>query len=162
MTVKAFITSENTATITCPACQKSVTKDVSKFKDTDKYIKLRAHCPCGHSYTVFLERRKQYRKSVELRGVYRHHDPASTSGDVEHWGSMTVVDLSRTGIRMKLNVMPKFKVGDRISVEFRLDDANSSLVRRDVIIQNIKGLYVGATYAMAQSYDNIIGFYMLK
>ncbi|MCF8110710.1 MAG: PilZ domain-containing protein [Desulfobacteraceae bacterium] len=162
MTVKAFITSENTATITCPVCKRSVTKDVSKFRDADKFIKLKAHCPCGHSYTVFLERRQQYRKSVELRGTYKHHHPDAPQESSGHWGTMTVVDISRTGIRMKLNVTPTFKVGDRISVEFRLDDANKSLIKRDVIVQNIKGPYVGATYSMAQSYDNIIGFYLLK
>ncbi|MFW6081200.1 MAG: PilZ domain-containing protein [Desulfosalsimonas sp.] len=162
MTVKAFLTSDNTAAITCPVCQKSVTKDVSRFKDADKYIKLKAHCPCGHSYTVFLERRKQYRKTVSLRGIYKHHDPDAASVNGQHWGSMTVVDISRTGIRMKLGVMPRFKVGDRISVEFRLDDANNSLIKRDVIVQNIKENHVGATYSMPQSYDNIIGFYMLK
>lgn len=162
MTVKAFITNENTATITCPVCQKSVTKDVSKFKDSDKFIKLKAHCPCGHTYTVFLERRQQYRKSVELRGVYKHHSSDTPAASGEHWGSMTVLDVSRTGIRMKLNVEPKFQVGDHISVEFRLDDANNSLIRRDVVVQNIKNLCVGANYASAQAYDNIIGFYLLK
>lgn len=162
MIVKAFITSENTATITCPACQKTVTKDVSRFKGTDTHIKLKARCQCGHSYTVFLERRKQYRKSVELRGTYKRQDPQARSANSEQSGSMTVLDISRTGIRMKLNVPPRFRVGDQIALEFRLDDANKSLVRRDVIVRNIKGLYVGATYAMAQSYDNIIGFYLLK
>ncbi|MFW5930130.1 MAG: PilZ domain-containing protein [Desulfosalsimonas sp.] len=162
MTVKAFITSENKATITCPACKRSVTKDVSKFRDADKFIKLKAHCPCGHSYTVFLERRQQYRKSVELRGTYKNRFPDGSTKSSGHWGTMTVVDISRTGIRMKLNVTPTFKPGDRISVEFRLDDANKSLIKRDVTVQNIKGSYVGATYAMAQSYDNIIGFYLLK
>ncbi len=162
MTVKAFISSDNTATITCPVCQKSKTKDVSKYKDADKSIKLKAHCPCGHTYTVFLERRKQYRKETEFRGTYKYQSPHAISSQSEYWGLMTVVDISRTGIRMKLNVMPRFNVGDRITVEFRLDDANNSLIKRDVIVQNIKGLYVGANYAMAQSYDNIIGFYLLK
>ncbi|MFO7930772.1 MAG: PilZ domain-containing protein [Desulfosalsimonas sp.] len=162
MTVKAFITSENTASITCPVCQKSVTKDVSRFKDADRYIKLKAHCSCGHSYSVFLERRQQYRKTVALRGVYKHQDPGAESSSGQHWGSMTVVDISRTGIRMKLNVPPRFRVGDRISVEFRLDDANNSLIQRDVIVQNITDSNVGATYSMSHSYDNVIGFYLMK
>ncbi|MFW6335262.1 MAG: PilZ domain-containing protein [Desulfosalsimonas sp.] len=161
MTVKAFITSENTAAITCPVCQKSVIKDVSRFKDANRYIKLKAHCSCGHSYSVFLERRKQYRKTVSLRGVYKHQDGEDSSAG-QHWGSMTVVDISRTGIRMKLSLPPRFQVGDRISVEFRLDDANNSLIQRDVIVENITDFHVGATYSMAQSYDNVIGFYLLK
>jgi len=162
LTVKAFINSENKATITCPLCQKSITKDMSRYKDADKFIKLKAHCSCGHTYAVFLERRKQYRKGVEFRGIYKHHVPHAASRNAEQWGAMTVVDISRTGIRMKLGVSPRFQVGDRISVEFRLDDANNSLIQRDVIVQNIKGFHVGAHYASPQSYDNIIGFYLLK
>ena len=160
--VRTFISSDNTAAITCPECQKTIIKDVSQYAEADNMIKLKAKCPCGYAFTVVLERRKQYRKATELPGTYLYTPSHGASKSAQHWGAMTVTDISRTGIRMKLNVQPRFQVGDRISVEFRLDDANSSLIKRDVIIEHIKGMEVGAAYAMAQSYDNVIGFYLLK
>lgn len=162
MTVKAFISNDNTAAFTCPACQKYTIRDVSKYSKADTVVKLKAKCACGHTFTVFLERRMQYRKDTELQGTYTHPNPHGASQNSRHWGAMTVTDISRTGIRMKLNVMPRFRVGDRITVEFRLDDANNSRVKRDVIVQYIKGFTVGATYASSQSYDNVIGFYLLR
>lgn len=162
MIVKSFIASDNTAAITCPECQKTIIKDVSRYAEADNIIKLKAKCSCGHSFTVFLERRRQYRKSTELRGTYLYAPAHSASKSAQHWGSMVVTDISRTGIRMKLNVQPRFQVGERITVEFRLDDANNSLIKREVIVQHIKGLDVGVTYARAHSYDNIIGFYLLR
>jgi hypothetical protein len=160
--VRAFISGDNTAAITCPKCQKTIIKDVSRYTGADNMIKLKARCPCGNSFTVFLERRKQYRKTVELRGTYLYTPSCGASKIGQYWGSMIVTDISRTGIRMKVSVQPRLKVGDRITVEFNLDDAKNSLIKRDVIVQHIKGMEVGATYAMSQSYDNIIGFYLLK
>ncbi len=160
--VRAFISDDDTAAITCPKCQKTLIKDVSKYTEADNMIKLKARCPCGNSFTVFLERRKQYRKTAQLRGTYLYTPSHGPSRSGQHWGSMLVTDISRTGIRMRVNVQPRFKVGDKITVEFNLDDANNSLIKRDVIVQHIKGMEVGATYAMAQSYDNIIGFYLLR
>ncbi len=162
MIVRTFITSDNTVAITCPQCQKTISKDISQYTEADNVIKLKVKCPCGHLFTVFLERRKQYRKATGLRGTYLYTPSHGASKNAQHWGHMKITDISRTGIRMKLSVQPRFQVGDRITVDFRLDDTNNSQIKRDVVIRRIKGMEVGATYAMAQSYDNLIGFYLLR
>ncbi|MDO9263078.1 MAG: PilZ domain-containing protein [Desulfosalsimonadaceae bacterium] len=160
MTVKIYIHEDNTAVFVCPECQKTSIKDVSKYASQNKIPRLKAKCTCGHSYEVFLEKRKKFRKPADLPGTYKYA-PENMSVP-EHTGAITVKDLSYTGLRIKLQLMPRFKVGDMLWVEFRLDDANRSLIKKKVIVKNMKGLSAGLEYASPQSHDSVLGFYLFN
>ena len=77
-----------------------------------------------------MERREHYRKETNLSGQYIN----TLSGGEQEKGTMTVTDISRTGLRIKFKVEPNFRVGTRFVVEFRLDDKERTLVRKEVII----------------------------
>jgi len=160
MAVKIYVNENNSATFICPKCQKTAVKDLTRYIERKKAFRLKARCNCGHSYEVFLEKRKKFRKPADLPGSYKFTAVAAASE--EQQGSMTVKDLSYSGLRIKLSVPPRFKVGDTIFVEFRLDDANRSRIRKKVIVKNIEELSVGLAYADPQNHDSVLGFYLFN
>lgn len=160
MTVKIYVNENNRATFVCPKCQNTAVKDLTRYIERKKAPRLKAKCGCGHTYEVFLEKRKKFRKPVELAGSYTFTDV--TIAPEAQMGSMTVTDLSYSGLRIKLQVPPLFNVGDMIVVEFRLNDANRSHIRKKVIVKNIKELSVGLAYADPQNHDSVLGFYLFS
>lgn len=160
MTVKIYIHEDGTAVFTCPECQKTCVKNVKKYAEMNKIPRLRAKCTCGHAYEVFLEKRKKFRKSTDFSGTYKF--VPEDSGTLEHTGTMTVKDISYTGLRIKMQLMPRFKVGDTLWVEFRLDDAHRSRISKKVVVKNMKGLTAGLEYISPQAHDSVLGFYLFN
>ena len=75
-------------------------------------------------------------------------------------GNMTVTDISRTGLRIKLNFPKDFVPGDKLTLEFTLDDKERSFVNKEVVVRNAKGLSVGAEFFITEHYDKL-GPYLL-
>ena len=162
MTHTIFINSDDTATFCCPACGKTRTADASRFMNREKTVKVKAKCACGHQYTVFLDRRKQYRKTTDLPGIFRCSPENTRVMTSPHKDHMTVVNISRTGLRLKINNMPNLHEGDYLHVEFHLDDKHHSIIDRDVFVKNIRAPYIGVEYAHRTHHDSIIGFYLFR
>ncbi len=160
MTTKLFIDSDNTVTLNCPQCSKSRVVDASRYMDRDRTVRIQAKCSCGHSYPVTLERRQQHRKPVLLRGTFTFDPPHGMSAPCR--GSMTVVNISRNGVRLRFNTMPDFRIGDLINVEFMLDDTRQTLINRDVLVQNIAPPFAGVKFYRRHHLDNVIGFYLFS
>jgi len=150
---KVFITNNNTATFVCPKCKKWKTTDVSKYKNIETAVRVKCKCPCGHSYAVILERRKYIRKNLDLPGKFINHKNNES-------GNMTVTDISRTGLRIKLNFSQDVVPGDKLKLEFTLDDKQRSLVNKEVIVRSVKDLSVGAEFSLTEHYDQL-GPYLL-
>lgn len=76
---------------------------------------------------------------------------------------MTVMDVSRAGLRIKVDVMPNFKIGTTFTVEFRLDDKSKTLIRKDVIVRNMSDYSICAEFCsigLSDPYDKALGFYL--
>jgi hypothetical protein len=157
---KVFIYTDNKAIIICPKCEKSKTVDVAEHVHTHEEVKLKHPCECGYVYNVLLERRNRYRKIVDVPGAYTHF----ISGRQLSKGSMTIKEITRAGLGLKLdeNEIEKFKIDDTLFVEFHLDDESRSLIRKEVIIRNIRGPYIGAEFSSVDLYDRALGIYMFK
>lgn len=158
MTEKVYITSQQMATFVCPKCSRSKTVSVSKYANVDKLIKVNVKCPCGHAYTSILEKRRQYRKATSLPGSYIHF----IDGRPVNRGVMTVVDISATGMKLKLTTPQGFAVGDQMKVDFDLDDRHRTLIKKQVIVRNINGPFVGVEYGPAEALDKALGFYLFS
>lgn len=158
MIEKVFITSNNTATFVCPQCGNVTTTNVSKFASTDKKITVKCHCNCGHHFSVSLEKRRQYRKVTNLPGMYYHR---MDNGDMDK-GMMRVVDISSTGLKLKLNVARNFEIGTLLRVEFELDDRRRTPVNKRVIVRNVKQDLVGTSFAPNEGEDPSLGFYLMS
>jgi predicted RNA-binding Zn-ribbon protein involved in translation (DUF1610 family) len=158
MTQKVFITSKNTATFVCPQCGNTSVVNVSKYTAIDKKVTVNCKCTCGHNFKVSLEKRRQYRKETNLPGVY-YLDMGR--GDVDK-GNMRVVDISSNGLKLKLSVERKFNNGDRIIVEFHLDDKRRTLVKKEVIVRNVFKNLVGTSFSPSEGDDPSLGFYLMS
>ncbi len=158
MTQKVYVTSKQIATISCPQCARSKTVDVSKYATLDKMVKVNVKCPCGHTYKAILEKRKQYRKETNLAGTYIHF----INGQPRGRGLMTVKDLSTSGMKLQLNVKQDFAIGDQMQVEFHLNDAHRTLIKKTVIIKNQREQFIGAEFAPFESIDKALGFYLFS
>lgn len=162
MTERIFLIDGRMATFICPNCKKSKTADVAKYAKIEKDASLKVKCPCGHSYSFSLERRSFYRKvSVELTGAYAY------TNSEKHLikGTLVILDISLGGIRFKVNNHPDFCVGEKVSLEFRLDDKNRTVIKKDGIIRYIseENIIGSEFYSEDPSapYDKTLGFYLL-
>ena len=158
MTKRVFITSQNTAKIECPKCQRSKIADVSKYVDSDKKIKIRVRCPCGNKFEVLLERRKQYRKETNISGSFIHIADGKMTGR----GLMTICDLSLTGMQLKVDYEHFFSVDDVLEVRFLLDNPQRTAMHKKVVVKNISMPFIGTEFPITEREDKELGFYLFE
>ncbi|MGD2272486.1 MAG: PilZ domain-containing protein [Desulfobacterales bacterium] len=159
MAQKVYITRNNLVTFTCPKCEQPRVVNIADHPELEKTDKAKVKCPCGHKYNVIIERRKQYRVETNFAGEFRQ---IADDREIDR-GLMTVVDMSRTGLKLKLNVQRKLKVGDKLLLEFRLDDPHRTLIQKEVVIKKIFGLELGVEFTSihpSNPSDRALGFYM--
>lgn len=155
--VKVFVQPDNIATIYCRHCNKTKEMDVSKFKG---HVDVKLKCSCGNVSKIQLEFRGQFRKKTELKGYFKVVDKEGNPVDA---GLMTVVELSRKGVRIEYKDFPRaLQEGDMINIRFNLDDKNQSLVDRNVIVKNIAPPFVGAAFHRPTDTDSVIGYYLMR
>lgn len=158
MTQKVFITTKNTATFVCPECGNTSIANVSKYAAIDKKVSVNCKCICGHQFKVSLEKRRQYRKATNLPGVYYYE---KGHGDVDK-GNMRVVDISSNGLKLKFNVERHFDGGERLRVEFHLDDKRHTFIKKEVIVRNTFNNLVGTSFSPHEGDDPSLGFYLMS
>ena len=76
---------------------------------------------------------------------------------------MTVIDLSRTGLKLRLQDDRHLKPGDRLLVAFQLDDLKGSEIRKEVVVRKVDGREIGLEFASQDPSDpnmKAIGFYL--
>jgi hypothetical protein len=157
MRPKVFITSKNTATFVCPKCGNTTTVNVAKYAAMKQSVIVKGRCSCSHQFEVSLEKRRQYRKATDLPGMYYYRMPNKGIDK----GSMRVVDISQTGLKLKLNVARNFKEGDMLRVEFHLDDNRRTFLDKQVIVRNVRKNMVGTSFGPNEREDPNIGFYLM-
>lgn len=153
---KTWIDRDNTVTFSCRQCKKTRVIDASRFSG-HKRAKIR--CPCGSISKIQLEYRRQYRKETDLPGLYKVIPADNTPPES---GRMKVVDISRNGVRLRFQTPVFLTPGDRLHIQFHLDDKTATFVERDVIVQNIDPPHVGAKFQRPHEMDNVIGFYLFR
>jgi hypothetical protein len=157
MVERVHLSDSNKATFICPKCKTTKTVDASKYAHVSKTVKIKSSCSCGYSWTSVLEKRKQYRKSVNLPGTYE----LIREGTVVDRGSMKISDISGGGVKMKLNVKRDLEVGDFMTIEFHLDDSKRTFIRKDVEVRNVSDVFVGTKFRFVDAYDPVLGFYLM-
>lgn len=160
MNEKVYINKDNAATFVCPKCQRSKTVDVSHYIKVPRPVKVKCRCSCGHAYTVLLERRRHYRKAASLPGVYTH----LAAGKQIDRGPMNIIDLSRNGLKLRpvSDTKGNFKVGEKLLVEFQLDDETKSRLKKEVVVKTVTSQFIGTEFVSENYYENSLGFYLLN
>jgi len=180
---KVSINSDHKVVFECPECKTSKTLDVSRYENIEKAVTVKIKCQCGHTDTVVMEKRGRFRKATELYGVYTKLGSA-TDGQK---GLLTIKDVSRSGLKSKLSLLRlKIKqhdlsgikdkgdildfelqnpeidldVGDKLLVEFHLDDGQRSLIKKEAVIRWINLPYIGVEFSSTELFDKALGFFM--
>lgn len=137
MEQKAFVTSDRMASFSCPQCGRAERKDVSRFIENKTKVRLKYTCSCGHTYVVLLERRRSIRKDVRFEGFVKK---VNLSGHIIRQSAkypVSIKDISRHGIRVKMIRELDLSEGEKLEIEFTLDDPARSLVSREFLVKKI-------------------------
>lgn len=156
MAETVYVTGNNTAVVRCPDCQRTKTVDVSAYREVKQALRLKVKCPCGRITTSILEKRRVFRKEIDLPGTYIHY----VEGRPKDKGAMTVKDISISGMKLMIPSIASFAAGDVLQISFRLDDAHRSQIQKKVIVRNINPPYIGVETAPTETGDKALGFYL--
>jgi hypothetical protein len=155
--IRVFLNDKKNGTFICPACNNGVIKHLGQFSQSPKAIRLKCKCKCGHVYRVLVERRRFFREPVNLVGTYHF----SEGGTIPKKGMIKILDISQSGLQFSLNSMPEFKVGDRIIVEFRMDDRERSQIREMGTVKDIRSNKIGLQFDSVDP-NNGLGLYLIS
>jgi hypothetical protein len=159
MVEKTFLSDSNTAQFICIACNRQFIVDMTEYLNIPSIVKIKVKCKCGHSWTTAIEKRRHFRKNVHLTGTYKYRE----HGKEDAYGSMTVLNISRKGLKIKLHDDEHhFKDGDWLEVTFRLDNQTRTLLKRMVHVKNVFGNCLGVAFSDTKHEDADIGFYLLQ
>ena len=152
---KLYVDPDGMATFICPKCGESRRESVVQYKDETGPI--RVGCKCSNVYEVRLEFRKYFRKKTYLDGLYFR---ASQPGAL---GKMIVKDLSFGGCRFETMNAHMLDRGEEIRIEFELDDARRSMIRKRAVVSDIEGRSIGCKFTHPPGFvDPELGFYLRK
>jgi hypothetical protein len=122
-------------------------------------VELEVACKCGYAWKTILERRRYFRKNVNFSGAFKH----KLDSEEDAAGTMTVIDISRKGLKLKLDdVAVLFEKGDWLEVTFPLDNEAKTLIKRNVTVKNVFENFVGVEFSDAKQGDNDIDTYMSR
>lgn len=154
---RVFINDSGEGTFICPACNKGVIRDLSQFSEAPSAVRLKCKCICGHVYRVLVERRRHFRRAVNLAGMFIFEDGQGRSVK----GLIRIQDISQSGIRFSVNSLPEFKEGDKLTIEFTLDDEDHSQVREVGMVQRIQTNMIALTFKNTDHYGKL-GQYLFR
>ncbi|MFO7911837.1 MAG: hypothetical protein R6V15_06700 [Desulfotignum sp.] len=137
------------AKLTCPDCKRKKMLQMSGHKFTRKHIRLTYRCPCGYSGSAVLEKCSDDHPDMGLAGTFICSDKARRSG------RMTIKRLNSQGITFKTNIEQKIDPGLILNLEFVLDDAKQSIVKKTVKVLVRNGKYLSAKFTSGEHYDNL-------
>lgn len=152
-THKAFVKEDDSATIICPECSSAKIISVNRFRHRQHMLKVK--CQCGHSFKMQLEFRRHFRKPTDLQGTYDLQPPARGGGQIR------VINLSLSGLSFEVRGIHDFKIGQKGSLVFTLDNRKETVLYKKVIIKNVDKNRIGAEFIEDRAFEKELGFYLL-
>lgn len=156
-TIHVFLNKKNEATFLCNNCGNGVTRDLSKVLHVQTAIRVKCKCKCGHVFRVLVERRRNYRKSLNLLGMCQY---LNSSGHTQKH-LIKILDLSSTGLQFSFNGLHEFKVRDKVIVEFTLDDREKTEIRGKCTVKRIRSKSVGIEFTSIE-HQRKLTFYLMR
>ena len=149
MAVTVMVDCLDTAEIVCPECGRKKIFQLSEYPIREGKVKVRCRCKCGHADSVFLQKRSDAKHKTNLAGTY------ITRGEKRSIGKMIVKKISTKGLMLKTNISEHVVPGLKMMLEFVLDDAKQSIVRKEVVVRACHGRYLSADFMSDEHYDNL-------
>lgn len=155
MEQRVFMDSLDTARFACPECRREKIMQLSAYDIKKHTTRVRLKCKCGHIHIVTLEKMTEAQKSTQLLGTFMAKDRDQL------FGKMIIKKLNSKGIMLKTNIEQGILPGLSLFLEFVLDDAKQSIVKKEVVVKAKKGKYLTAEF-ITNLHDDNLGPYLLN
>jgi PilZ domain-containing protein len=146
--------------ILCPQCAHSTNGTLQALAPnfSNPFV---FHCRCGNSFKILLNVRAAHRKACKLPAEYS----LSLNGR-EVNGVCTVLELSKTGMRLEANYLGAVQLGQAIRFIIMLDDSSSTRIPVSGSIQWVRLLkprvVMGVRFTHLDPHpQQMLGFYLL-
>lgn len=159
------VTNDNKVVISCPQCV--TTRFISVAKHMGRQHSLMVKCPCGASFGLEIDFRKNYRKMVSIGAFFSTLNRDIGYSEIGDLSSVPVncniKNISRGGLGFVPLSRVNFKVGDRLKVIFTLDKKPPEIIKSEIIVRTVEKKYIGCEFAdtLGQN-ERKIGFYLMK
>ena len=144
-----LIDSFDTARFVCPECKREKIMQLSGYGIKKKQTKVKCRCRCGHTCMVTLEKKTDSIQNTQLLGTFISEENIKCSG------KMIIKKLNSQGLMLKTNIEQGILPGLRLFLEFVLDDAKQSIVKKEVVVKAKKGRYLSAEFTSDEHSDNL-------
>jgi hypothetical protein len=150
---RVYASGNKTVVFLCPFCGTNREEAIEHYKD--QHDKITVPCSCGNIFTVQIEYRNFYRKKTYLQGVYKKLAPPNPTG------KLSITNLSMGGCRFDASMSHHLQPNDHIGISFSLNDAQETMIRKEAVIRQVDGRYVGCQFVtLPGAYEPALGFYL--
>lgn len=149
MELRIQVSSLDTAILTCPDCGLTKILQLSEYKLEKRFTRMKYSCRCGRVCMVTLESSSRQNHHRCLAGTY------TALGSRRSTGPMVVKRLNSQGITLKTNKDQAILPGIDLEVEFVLDDAKQTVVKKDVRVTARQGRYLTAEFLVSNHVDDL-------
>ena len=149
MEQKILIDSFDTAQFACPECNRKKSMQLSGYNIKRQSTKVKCKCRCGHTYIVMFEKEIESIQNTQLLGTFISKEIIKCNG------KMIIKKLNSKGIMLKTNIEQGILPGLKLFLEFVLDDAKQSIVKKEVVVKAKKGKYLSAEFTSDEHTDNL-------
>jgi hypothetical protein len=153
-TEKVFVDEDFDGIVTCPQCEKRKRANFSAFRGSRSRM-LKVKCTCESYFQISIDFRRSYRKKTDFAGVY------TTLSYKKDKGEMHILNLSANGIGFTTTHASVLSVGDKIRMQFTLDDQKQSHIEKEGVVKNVNGNYVGCEFTDLSQHEKTLGFYLM-
>ncbi|MFZ5568944.1 MAG: PilZ domain-containing protein [Thermodesulfobacteriota bacterium] len=124
-------------------------REVSDYRIPAALKRLETTPVCQpNNISVFREKRSATRVATFLTGGYRTVEKG-------YRGLISIENMSRTGMRVKLNARRLLHINDRLIVTFNLDNIIHLPIQREVLIKHTDDIHLGVEFCGDELYDGL-------
>lgn len=152
--LKVYVRSDGRARLLCPVCGFHRELDASKFRGKAAQA-MNARCRCQNILSITFDFRSHKRKEVQLDGYFSSLDP-----DIDVSGSMTVYNISSSGLGFEVAGSQEPMVGVRLKLQFTLDNRRHTRVEKTAIVRSVNEGMVGCEFEEDDMPNGEFGFYL--
>jgi hypothetical protein len=156
---KIFAGNMNHVPLICSACGIQNFIPPSTFEELGCYLHVK--CPCRNKFFIMREQRRFFRKKIHLEGAFKIANQDQFYFSEANWVPSIMTDLSKLGVRFCTKKIGPVRLGDRVLVQFHLDNSTKTLIEKSAFVQSITENDVGCRFEESREHDVTLGFYLL-
>ena len=151
--ITTHVDSDGTTAITCPVCSNQKRISVATIKHKKRVLKVR--CSCKTVFSVQLNYRSHYRKSVSLSGTYKTYRQNEKCK-----GLTQITNISTGGLQYCVVGLNRLYPGSVVDLDFQLDDKQLSLIKKRAVVRYSHDNVVGCEFMAKGDSDRALAFYL--